>query len=77
MKALSLRLEDAIYEKVEKLIKAEKTNRNRFLNDAISFYAQYMERKLMEEKMKRSSMAVREQSMEVLKDYEPIDFESL
>lgn len=73
MKALSLRLEDATYEKVEKLIKAEKTNRNRFLNDAISFYAQYMKRKLMEEKMKRSSMAVREQSMEVLKDCEPIN----
>ena len=68
MKALSLRQEDVTYEKVEKLIKAEKTNRNRFLNDAISFYAQYMGRKLMEEKMKRSSMAVREQSMGVQKD---------
>lgn len=77
MKALSLRLEDDTFEKVEKLIKAKKTNRNRFLNDAISFYTQYLERKLMEEKMKRSSLAVRDQSMDVLKDYEPIDFESL
>ena len=75
MKTLSLKLRDEIFQETEKILNKIKKSRNGYINEALEFYNKYQNRKLIEEQLKIESELVREESMEVLKEFEALEDE--
>ena len=75
MKTLSLKLRDEIFQETEKILNKIKMSRNGYINEAPEFYNKYQNRKLIEEQLKIESELVREESMEVLKEFEALEDE--
>lgn len=74
MKTVSLKIDDSIFEETEKILSKIKKPRNRYINDAIDFYNRIQKRALLEKKLKKESELVKADSMDVLKDFEEIDY---
>ena len=74
MKNLSLKIDDNIFEETERILSKIKKPRNRYINEAISFYNKLQNRKLLKKVLERESYLVKEDSMDVLKDFEEIDY---
>ncbi len=72
MKTVSLKIDDSIFGETEKILSGLNMPRNRYINEAISYYNKVQKRQLLEERLKAESALVREDSMEVLKDFENI-----
>lgn len=75
MKTISLKVDDAIFIDVEKIVSDIKKPRNRYINEAIDYYNKLQKRKIIEEKLKKESLIVKDESMSVLKEFENIDYE--
>ncbi len=73
MKTVSLKIDDSIFGETEKILSKIKKPRNRYINDAIEYYNRIQKRALLEKKLKKESDLVKEDSMEILKDFEEID----
>ena len=74
MKTVSLKIDDSIFGETEKILSKIKKPRNRYINDAIEYYNQIQKRALLEKKLKKESDLVKADSMDVLKDFEEIDY---
>jgi hypothetical protein len=74
MKTVSLKIDDSIFGETEKILSRIKIPRNRYINEAIDHYNKYQNRQLLEKKLRFESNLVREDSMNVLKDFERIDY---
>ena len=74
MKTVSLKIDDSIFGETEKILSKIKKPRNRYINDAIEYYNRIQKRALLEKKLKKESDLVKADSMEVLKDFEEIDY---
>ncbi len=74
MKTISLKIDDSIFVETEKLLDHICIPRNRYINEAIDFYNKAQNRIILEQKMKRESNLVKNDSMEVLHDFEQIDY---
>lgn len=74
MKTVSLKIDDSIFGETEKILSKIKKTRNRYINDAIEYYNRIQKRALLEEKLKKESDLVKADSMDVLKDFEEIDY---
>lgn len=74
MKTVSLKIDDSIFGETEKILSKIKKPRNRYINDAIDFYNRIQKRALLEKKLKKESELVKTDSMDVLKDFEEIDY---
>jgi len=74
MKTVSLKIDDAIFGETEKILSKIKKPRNRYINDAIDFYNRIQKRAILEKKLKKESDLVKTDSMDVLKDFEEIDY---
>ncbi|MBK7093568.1 MAG: hypothetical protein IPH57_00335 [Saprospiraceae bacterium] len=74
MKTLSLKLEEGIFEETESIVAKLKKPRNRYINEAIDYYNKIQRRNLIEKKLKRESELVKIDSMEVLADFEILDY---
>ncbi|MBN2891885.1 MAG: hypothetical protein JXL97_08465 [Bacteroidales bacterium] len=74
MKIVSLKIDDSIFGETEKILSEIKKPRNRYINDAIEYYNRIQKRALIEKKLKKESDLVKADSMEVLKDFEEIDY---
>jgi hypothetical protein len=74
MKTVSLKIEDGIFEETEKIISEIKKPRNRYINDALEFYNRHQKRFLLEKILKKESELVREESMNVLREFEDIEY---
>ncbi|SDE10563.1 hypothetical protein SAMN05421636_103261 [Pricia antarctica] len=74
MKAVSLKIDDAIFSETEKIISEMKMPRNRYINEAIDFYNRLQKRNLIEKQLKSDSYAVREESMNVLREFEDLGY---
>ena len=72
MKTLSLKLDDAIYIETEKLLSKIKRPRNRYINEALSFYNKTQKRKLLAKKLEAESRLVQKESMNVLSEFESL-----
>jgi len=70
----SLKLDDSIFGETEKILGHLKTPRNRYINEAISYYNKIKREQILKEKLELESKKVREDSMSVLKDFEAIDY---
>jgi hypothetical protein len=74
MKTISLKIEDDIFLETEAVVSRLKKSRNRYINEAIDHFNRMHKRKMISEKLKKESYAVREDSMNILKDFEDIDY---
>lgn len=75
MKTVSLKIDDSIFGETEKILSNIKTTRNRYINEALDYYNKVQKRKLLEEKLQRESLLVRQESFNVLTEFENIDYE--
>jgi len=74
MKTVSLKIDDSIFGETEKILSKIKKPRNRYINDAIDYYNRIQKRAILEKKLKKESDLVKADSMEVLTDFEEIDY---
>jgi predicted transcriptional regulator len=74
MKTVSLKIDDSIFGETEKILSKIKRPRNRYINDAIDYYNRVQKRAIIEKKLKKESDLVKADSMDVLKDFEEIDY---
>lgn len=72
MKQVSLKIDDSIFGETEKILSVINMPRNRYINEAIAYYNKVQKRQLLEKRLNEESALVREDSMEVLKDFENI-----
>jgi hypothetical protein len=72
MKTVSLKIDDSIFGETEKILSGINIPRNRYINEAISYYNKVQKRRLLEQRIKIESEMVREDSMETLKEFESL-----
>ena len=72
MKTISLKIDDSIFGETEKILSRISSPRNRYINEAIESYNTIQKRMILEKKLKSESLLVRNDSMEILKDFENI-----
>ena len=75
MKNISLKMDDHIYGETEKILTKIKKPRNRYINEAIDYYNKIYQRKILQKILEKESDMVRDDSMNVLRDFEEIDYE--
>ncbi|MEI6749887.1 MAG: hypothetical protein ACOYMF_07215 [Bacteroidales bacterium] len=74
MKTVSLKIDDSIFGETEKILSRIKKPRNRYINEAIQYYNLLQRRIILEKKLKNESDLVKGDSLDVLKDFERIDY---
>ncbi len=74
MKTISLKIDDSIFRETEEILARIKRPRNRYINEAISHWNKYHQRRIFEETLKKESGLVKNDSMSILKDFEEIDY---
>ena len=74
MKNISLKIDDSIFGETEKILSKIKKPRNRYINEAIEYYNKVQKRLLLEKSLRKESELVRDDSMEVLKEFEETDY---
>ncbi|WP_040556241.1 hypothetical protein [Psychroflexus gondwanensis] len=73
MKTISLKIDESIFGETEKILNRIKKPRNRYINEALDFYNKLQRKQIIEEKLKKESELVQEDSMSVLKEFENIE----
>jgi len=76
MKNLSLKLDDDIFQETEEIVSKVKKNRNRYINEALSFYNLLQKRRLLAKKLSKESKMVSANSLEVLAEFEKLNDEN-
>jgi hypothetical protein len=74
MKTVSLKIDDSIFGETEKILSNIKIPRNRYINEAIEYYNKVQKRQILEKRLKVESSLVQKDSMNILKDFEKIDY---
>mgnify|MGYP006275617777 CR=1 FL=1 len=75
MKSISLKLQDPIFQEMEKLLEELETNRNKYINEAIEFYNAHQERQLLAQQLVAESALVAEDSIAVMHEFESLEDE--
>lgn len=73
MKNLSLKLEDNIFSETEEIIGHLNKKRNKYINEAVSYYNRLYKRKLMKNQLLEESRAVYANSLDTLAEFDGID----
>ncbi len=73
MKTLSLKLDEIVYKETEQLLEKIKKPRNRYINEALSYYNRLQRRKLIENQLEVESKIVSEDSMSILSEFEKLE----
>ena len=74
MKTVSLKIDDSIFGETEKILSTIRIPRNRYINEALEYYNKLQKRQILEKKLKSESELVQKDSMNILKDFEKIDY---
>ena len=74
MKTVSLKIDDSIFVETEKILSNINIPRNRYINEAIEYYNKVQKRQILEKRLKAESELVKKESMNILKDFEKIDY---
>ena len=72
MKTLSLKLDDPVFLETERVLTRIHKTRNRYINEAISFYNQLHKRRLLAKQLSKESKIVAKESMLVLSEFEKL-----
>lgn len=75
MKNLSLKMDEAVFNETERILKKVRKNRNRYINDAVEFYNMLQKRKILSKELKMESRLVKEESLKVLAEFERLENE--
>ena len=75
MKTLSLKLDDAVFTESEQMVNQIKKSRNKYINEALDFYNKAQKRRILASKLAKESKLVNEESLNVLHEFEVIDYE--
>jgi metal-responsive CopG/Arc/MetJ family transcriptional regulator len=77
--AVSLKLDQQIFEDVNQIIKQLDTSRNKYINEALSYYNKMQKKNAIQEQLKIELALIKESSMEVLREMEalPDDYETI
>ncbi len=76
MKALSLKLDDNIFDETEDVLIKLKKSRNRYINEAVDYYNRINRRNLISKKLSRESKLVKRESLAVLAEFETLQDEN-
>jgi hypothetical protein len=74
MKTVSLKIDDTIFGETEIILSKLKKPRNRYINEALGYYNKIQRRKILENKLKKESALVKDESLSVLNDFEEVDY---
>ena len=74
MKTVSLKIDDSIFGETEKILSNISIPRNRYINEAIAYYNKVQKRQILEKKLKTESNLVKKDSINILNDFENIDY---
>ena len=74
MKTVSLKIDDSIFGETEKILSNISIPRNRYINEAIEYYNKVQKRQILEKKLKTESNLVKKDSINILNDFENIDY---
>ena len=74
MKTVSLKIDDSIFGETEKILSRIKISRNRYINEALDFYNKVQRRQLLEKRLTNDSALVKDESINVLREFERIDY---
>ena len=74
MKIISLKIDDSIFGETEDILSRIKKPRNRYINEAIEYYNRYQKRLFQEKQLKYESNLVNIESLNVLNEFEVIDY---
>jgi len=74
MKVISLNIDEIIFSETEKIVSVLKKPRNRYINEAIDFYNKHQQRTMLEKKLQKESEIVKENSMNILNDFEEFEY---
>ena len=72
MKTLSLKLDDNIFDETEKMTSKMKLARNRYINEALSIYNLFNNRRLLKKQLTKESKIVSKDSMDILSEFEKL-----
>ena len=75
MKTVSLKIDDSIFGETEKILSKISIPRNRYINEALEYYNKVQKRQILEKRLIIESKLVKKDSMQILKDFENIDYE--
>lgn len=70
MKTIALKIDDEVFNETEKILSIIKKSRNSYINEAIAYYNKFQRREILEQKLHRESLLVRNDSMSILKEFE-------
>lgn len=73
MKTVSLKIDDSIFGETEKILSGIRVSRNKYINEAIDYYNKIQKRRILEMKLKVESQLIKNDSLEVLHEFEKID----
>jgi len=75
MKTISLKIDDSIFGDIEKILSKLNKPRNRYINEALDHYNKIQRRMILQEKLKKESKLVKQESISVLREFENIDYD--
>jgi hypothetical protein len=75
MKTLSLKLDDRVFDDTEQIISKIHKPRNRYINEALDYYNRIQRRKYLAYRLENESSLVKEESLEVLHEFESLGYE--
>lgn len=75
MKTLSLKLDDNIFQETEELLGKMNKTRNRYINEALEYYNKIQKKRILEKILIAESKMVNKESMNVLSEFEKIDYD--
>ena len=73
MKTILLEIEDSLLLETELIISTLKVSNNQYINDALEFYNKIQKRKNLENQLKFESALVKNESINVLKEFENLN----
>ena len=74
MKTVSLKIDDSIFGETEIILARISISRNRYINEAIEYYNKVQKRQILEGRLKAESELVKKDSMNILREFEKIDY---
>ena len=72
MKTISLKIDNLIFDDIETILTHLKIPRNRYINEALAHYNAYKNRQLIEIQLQKESSLVKNESMQILAEFEGI-----
>ena len=76
-KPLSIKIDDKLLQEVERHVRKSRMTRNAYINQAIRLMNRFQVRRELRGQLTRESAAVSQNSLKVLRDFEPFQDEGL